>query len=264
MESVENLLFGKVGLVFLWLAGLFLAERLFPAAAQPDTPDARGRLPRNLAIWVVTSAVSLLLVVPITRWSAGLALDWRPLWWSGRSGILIDILVLDFLIYWWHRANHRVSFLWRFHQVHHLDRTLDTSTALRFHPGEVLISALARAGVILLLGFPLATILVFETLVLLAALFQHSNLRLPAAVERPLSWILVTPSIHWVHHHQVRSDTDSNYATIFSLWDRLFGSRSRTRRDLGMAIGVESLRDRSLLQLFFLPFQKRENPLNRE
>ncbi len=255
MESLENLLFGKAGLVFLWLAALFLAERLYPAADRPNLPDAKGRLPRNLSIWVVTSLVSLFAVAPLTLWAAGLALDWRPAWWSDMPGTILDLIILDCLIYWWHRANHQIPFLWRFHQVHHLDRTLDTTTALRFHPGEVLLSATARAGVILLLGFPLASVILFETLVLLAALFHHSNIRLPAGFERVLSWLVVTPSIHWVHHHQVRQDTDSNYCTILSIWDRIFGSRSRTQRAPGMAIGVEGQQDQSVVQLFSLPMK---------
>lgn len=257
MESLENLLFGKAGLVFLWLAALFLAERLYPAAEPPAAPDAKGRLPRNLSIWVVTSLVSLLIVAPLTLWAAGVALDWRPTWWLGLQGTLLDLILLDCLIYWWHRANHEIPFLWRFHQVHHLDRTLDTTTALRFHPGEVLLSATARAGVILLLGFPLASVILFETLVLLAALFHHSNLRLPAGFERALSWVVVTPSIHWVHHHQVRQDTDSNYCTILSVWDRIFGTRSAAQRELAMPIGVEGQTDRSVARLFTLPLKPR-------
>ncbi|MEQ8651819.1 MAG: sterol desaturase family protein [Kiloniellales bacterium] len=257
MESLENLLFGKAGLVFLWLAALFLAERLYPAAEPPDTPDAKGRLPRNLSIWVATSLVSLLIVAPLTLWAAGVALNWRPAWWSGLQGTILDLVLLDCLIYWWHRANHEIPFLWRFHQVHHLDRTLDTTTALRFHPGEVLLSAAARAGVILLLGFPLASVILFETLVLLAALFHHSNVRLPAGFERALSWVVVTPSIHWVHHHQVRRDTDSNYCTILSIWDRIFGSRSASHRELAMPIGVEGQEDRSVARLFTLPLKPR-------
>lgn len=255
MESLENLLFGKAGLVFLWLAALFIAERLYPAADRPSVPDAEGRLPRNLSIWVVTSLVSLFAVAPLTLWVAGVALDWRPAWWSGVPGTILDLIILDCLIYWWHRANHQIPFLWRFHQVHHLDRTLDTTTALRFHPGEVLLSAIARAGVILLLGFPLASVILFETLVLLAALFHHSNVRLPARFERLLSWIVVTPSIHWVHHHQVRQDTDSNYCTILSLWDWLFGSRSQTKRAADMAIGVEGQADQPVIRLFSLPMK---------
>ena len=108
-------------------------------------------------------------------------------------------MLLDLLIYWWHRANHRLPLLWRFHQVHHLDRFLDTTSALRFHFGEVLLSVLARAAVIVLLDIPIASVLVFETLVLVAAIFHRSGLRLAAGFERALARVVITPSIHWEH-----------------------------------------------------------------
>ena len=98
--------------------------------------------------------------------------------------------------------------------------------------GEVILSAVARAGVIAVFAIPLSSVLTFEALLLVATGFHHSDLRLPPGLERALSWIVVTPSIHWVHHHRIRSDTDSNYSTILSLWDRLFASRSATRRIL--------------------------------
>ena len=151
------------------------------------------------------------------------------------------------------RINHVVPLFWRFHEVHHLDETLDTTTALRFHFGEDILSSLVRATVIFLLGVPLSSVIVFEVLVLMASLFQHSNIKLPHGFERILSWIIVTPSIHWVHHHAVRADTDSNYANILSVWDRLFGSRSTTVRTPDMKIGVERRPERKLLGLLARP-----------
>ncbi|HET8729291.1 MAG TPA: sterol desaturase family protein, partial [Alphaproteobacteria bacterium] len=191
---------------------------------------------------------------PVSAWAATHALAWRPDWWSGWPGLVLDILLLDFWIYWWHRANHEVPFLWRFHEVHHLDRFLDSTSAIRFHFGEVLISAFVRAAVIVLFGIPLGSVLVFEALVLIGALFHHSNLRLPPTVENALSRVVVTPSIHWVHHHRVRRDTDSNYGTLFSFWDPLFRSRSRTARSPGMPIGVERRDERPLGHLLLRPF----------
>jgi sterol desaturase/sphingolipid hydroxylase (fatty acid hydroxylase superfamily) len=141
--------------------------------------------------------------------------------------------------------------------VHHLDRFLDSSTALRFHFGEVALSAAARAAIVVLLDFPLVSILVFETLIAVAAIFHHSNLRLSPALEAALARIIVTPSIHWVHHHRVRPDTDSNYATVLSLWDGLYGSRSPTRRQPDMPIGVERREERPLAQLLISPFRAR-------
>lgn len=259
-------------LVAGWIALLFAGERLFPATPRPGTLAERrpaamadmlrggwARLGRNLALWAINSLLSPLVVLPITLWAAGKGLDLglRPAWWTGPWGLLADLLLLDFLIYWWHRANHQVPFLWRFHEVHHLDGFLDTTSALRFHFGEVLISALARAAVVVALGFPFLSVLLFEILVLAGTLFHHSNLRLPPALERPLAAIVVTPSIHWVHHHAVRRDTDANYATVLSLWDRLFGSRSPTARTRDMRIGVEGRAEETLAGLVARPFRAR-------
>ncbi|MFQ6017488.1 MAG: sterol desaturase family protein [Kiloniellaceae bacterium] len=261
MEStVDSLLAWKGGAVAAWLVLLFAAERLRPAARETRiqgtsaVAGGRRRLVRNLGLWLANVGFSPLVVVPVSLWATQYHLGWRPDWWSGAPGLLLDIVVLDFLIYWWHLANHRVPLLWRFHEVHHLDRFLDTTTALRFHFGEVLLSALARAAVIMLFGLPISSVLVFETLVLAGTIFHHSNLALPAGFERALSRVVITPSIHWVHHHAARADTDSNYGTIFSFWDPLFGSRSATRRTLGMTIGVERRSEQAFLHLLIRPF----------
>jgi len=255
---------GKALAVGGWFALLLVAERLWPAAIPPDAARFPGpgwrRLLSNGGLWLMNVGLSLLIVLPLTQAAASAfpALGaWRPGWWSGLPGLLLDLLLLDFLIYWWHRANHVVPLLWRFHEVHHRDEFLDASSAVRFHFGEVGLSALARAAIMIPLGLKLESILAFETLVLIAAIFHHSNLRLPPALEKALSFIVVTPSIHWVHHHAVRADTDSNYSTVLSLWDRLFGSRSRTPRTPSMPIGVEGRREESLGRLLVLPFRGR-------
>ncbi|MDH3474766.1 MAG: sterol desaturase family protein [Rhodospirillales bacterium] len=265
--NLETLVTWKGLVVAAWLALLFAAERLRPAAREPrvsNNGQASGpaggpaggwwRVARNLALWLANVALSPLVVLPVSYWAAGHHLGWRPVWWSGAPGLLLDVVLLDFLIYWWHRANHVVPLLWRFHEIHHLDRFLDTTTALRFHFGEVLLSALARAVVIILLDVPIASVLVFEALVLTAAIFHHSNLRLPEGFELGLARIVITPSIHWVHHHARRVDTDSNYGTIFSFWDPLFASRSAKRRELDMPIGVEARGERGFLPLLLRPF----------
>jgi len=232
---------------------LFLAERLLPSV--PGT-FCWPRLVRNLAFWVGNSLLSLAVVVPVTVFAARHGLGWRPEWWSGLPGLGLDLLLLDCWIYGWHRLNHVIPFLWRFHQVHHRDQALDVSTSVRFHPGEVLLSALVRAGAIVLLGMPLESVLIFEALVLVAAGFQHSNLRLAPWLERCLSWVIVTPGIHWVHHHDRRAETDSNYATILSVWDRLFASASPTQRTPAMTLGVEGEPELPLGCLAVLPFRK--------
>jgi len=244
--------------VAIWFALFFLGERLVPAAQTPrgwfgDLP----RLLRNGGLFAINTGLSVLIILPATLWAAGFTLGLRPDWWSGWTGFALDLLLLDFWIYWWHRANHNASLLWRFHEVHHLDRFLDTSSAVRFHFGEVILSALVRAAVIVLWDIPFVTVVAFEGLVLFAAIFQHSNLRLPRALERPLSYILITPSIHWVHHHAVRRDTDSNYGTVLSVWDRLFASLSPTARTPTMEIGVEGRAERDFLGLLANPLLSR-------
>jgi sterol desaturase/sphingolipid hydroxylase (fatty acid hydroxylase superfamily) len=262
IEALLSLKALLVGGVFLFFVAY---ERLQPATDSPlllrlghASRAAWRRLASNLSLFGINLLLSPLVVLPITVWADGFSLGLRPAWWSGWQGLLLDLLLLDFWIYWWHRANHELPILWRFHQVHHFDELLDTTSAVRFHFGEVLLSALVRALVIILLDLPLASVLLFEALVLIAAIFHHSDARLPPRLEALLSRAIITPSIHWVHHHALRADTDSNYGTIFSFWDPLFRSRSPTRRWAAMPIGIEGARERPLLRLILTPFELRE------
>ena len=255
----DDLAIWKAGAVFAWLVLFFVWERLSPAAEPPgplagEAPGGWHRLARNAGLWLGNTVLSRFIILPVTLLAASHSLDWRPEEWSGGWFLLLDVLILDFLIYWWHRANHEFPLLWRFHQVHHLDRRLDSTSAVRFHFGEVILSAAFRSLVVILLDIPFEAIIIQETVVLIAAIFQHSNARLPKRLERALGWVIITPAIHWVHHHAVRRDTDSNYGTLLSAWDRLFGSFSPNPRRPEMRIGVEHDRDRSLVGLLLLPF----------
>ena len=252
MEQLTFLLAYKGLVVLGTLAVLLAAERVMPVAR---VVGGVKRVAKNLSFAGINAVLSWAVVVPLSAFAASHALGWRPDWWSGWTGLLLDLLLLDCWIYWWHRANHEWRFLWRFHEVHHLDEFLDASSALRFHFGEVLLSSLVRAGVILALGVPLLSVVVFETLLALSAMFHHSNLRIRPGLERALSFLIVTPSIHWVHHHAIRRDTDSNYSALLSVWDRLFRSRSATRRTPDMPIGTEGLKDRPLGGLLARPFE---------
>jgi sterol desaturase/sphingolipid hydroxylase (fatty acid hydroxylase superfamily) len=263
MEQLSELLFGKTGGVLLAFAALFVLERLFPAARPHLGRLAERalapmlRLAKNLSFAAINAVLSPLIVIPITAAASAWAIDWRPSWFAGGAGLAVDLLLLDLWVYWWHRANHEVPFLWRFHEVHHLDQFLDVTSGVRFHLGEVLMSAVVRAGVIIALAIPFTSVVAFETLLLLATLFHHSNVKLPVRAERMLSYLVVTPSIHWVHHHAIRRDTDSNYATILSVWDHLFASRSATIRTPDLKIGVERESDRPFLSLIARPFRGR-------
>jgi sterol desaturase/sphingolipid hydroxylase (fatty acid hydroxylase superfamily) len=251
MNWALQLLSSKGAIVVSTLVILMLLERAFPMVRVRSNLN---RLIRNFSFAGMNFLLGPLIVIPITTLAAGHAFHWQPQWWNGWTGLLFDVLILDCWIYFWHRVNHEVPFLWRFHEVHHLDENLDASSALRFHFGEVVLSSLVRAVVIILLGLPFSTVIVFETLVTISAIFHHSNIRLPVQVEKLLSLIIVTPSIHWVHHHALRCDTDSNYSTILSIWDRLFGSVSKGARVPDMPIGVEGIQEQKLLSLILRPF----------
>lgn len=254
MDQLSFLLAYKVFFVLGALVLLLVLDRLYPVAR---VVGGLKRVAKNLSLAGVNAILSALIVVPLSALAASHALDWRPYWWGGGLGIVLDLLLLDCWIYWWHRVNHEWPFLWRFHEVHHLDEFLDASSALRFHFGEVLLSSAVRAGVILVLGVPLLSVVLFETLLSLVTMFHHSNVRLPPRLERALSFLIVTPSIHWVHHHALRRDTDSNYSALLSVWDHLFRSRSATVRTPDMAVGTEGLKDRSLSGLIARPFTPR-------
>ena len=257
MENLEALALTKAVVIGVWLTTLFVLERVLPATPWPASGGwlSLRRVARNAGLFLLNFGLSPLVVIPVSVWAASWV-AWRPEAWSGGWAIALDILILDLWIYWWHRANHEIQALWRFHEVHHLDGFLDTSTAVRFHFGEVLLSAMVRVPVIVAFDIPLVSILVFETLVMVSALFHHSNLRVPHRLEQVLSWVVITPGIHWIHHHAIRCDTDSNYGAIFSFWDPLFGSRSQTERTADMPIGVERERERPLPALLVRPFRR--------
>lgn len=234
-------------------AALFAGER-FHAATPPKGGVAR--LFRNGVLWMFLFALSPLIVLPLVAFASEHALWRRPADWSFAASLIGDILLLDFWAYWTHRAYHEIPLMRRFHRVHHLDEHLDTTSAVRFHPGEVVISTLLRMVPIIILAIPFAHVVLFETLLLAASLFHHSNLRLPVGFERALSRVVVTPSIHWVHHHAVPRDTNSNYAAVFSLWDPIFRTRSRTARSPDMKIGLAGVEDETALRLLLAPFKR--------
>ncbi len=134
---------------------------------------------------------------------------------------IIAVLLLDAWLYTWHRLNHRIPFLWRFHRMHHADGEMDVTTATRFHIGEHLGAATLRLGLIPLLGVNILEIVTFEILVVAVTMFHHANLSL-GRIDPPLRWLMVTPRMHQVHHSRYQPETDSNYSTVLSCWDRLF------------------------------------------
>ena len=258
-ETIDGLLFWKAAFVAATFAALFILERLFRAA---PAPKASTRVFRNGGLWLANLVASPLIIAPLTAfganhvlWSRGDAFMSGGAFWAMLA---LDLVLLDIWTYWLHRAYHRFPPMWRLHEVHHRDEFLDTTSAVRFHPGEVILSAVLRLVPIILLAIPLFTVIVFEALLLASALFHHSNVRLPERFEKILSRIIVTPSIHWVHHHAVRADTDSNYASLLSVWDRVFASRSATKRTPTMKIGAEGIEELTFSGLLLAPFVRKD------
>ena len=236
-----------------WFVLLFLAERLWTASRAPMD---RMRLAKNIGFWAPAFIVSPLFVIPLAVWADDALLWTRPQMLTGFMGVAVSLVVLDLWTYGVHRAYHEVPAMWRLHAPHHLDERLDTTSALRFHVGEIALSAVLRLIPIFAFSIPLAHVVIFETLLSASSYFHHSNTKLPPRLERILSKVIVTPAIHWVHHHADHGDTNSNYAAVFSGWDRWFGTRSATIRTPEMKIGVEGVEDKTLLGLFLSPFAR--------
>ena len=242
---------------------LFLQWR-FPVRIQHF--QALRRVLRNALFSVPGFALARISLVPLpllaSLWAAhhhfGL-LHWLP--FSLPRVLLVSggALLMDYLYWWWHVALHLVPFMWRFHNVHHCDLDMDVSTALRFHFGEVILSVPFRVGAVLAFGIDFWALVVFELLFESANLFEHSNWKIPIALERFLHFFIITPRLHGIHHSIVQRETNSNWGTIFSWWDRLHRTLRRDIPQDEITIGVASYRDEGELtwgKLFLLPFQK--------
>jgi sterol desaturase/sphingolipid hydroxylase (fatty acid hydroxylase superfamily) len=175
--------------------------------------------------------------------------------------IIISVVALDFIIYLQHVMVHAVPALWRLHRVHHADMDFDVTTGARFHPLEIILSMLIKLTAIVVLGPPVVAVLLFEVLLNATAMFNHSNIRLPLAVDRVLRWILVTPDMHRVHHSVEDDEANSNFGFSLPWWDRLFGTyRDQPRQGhQDMTIGIHHYRDVKEVEwlpgMLWLPFR---------
>lgn len=209
----------------------------------------------TLALRLLTSGPALLWASYVREQGLGL-LPWLGL--AGPAEVLASLVLLDYLDYWWHRWNHRIAFLWRFHKVHHIDTHVDASTSLRFHIGELLISTGVKGVWLVAIGPSVWAFALFESALSLASQFHHSNIDLPERVERRLRRVLVTPRFHASHHTVARETGDNNFGTIFIWWDRLSGTfRSPDEADLqylGLPEGRET--DLDLWALLLAPMRE--------
>jgi sterol desaturase/sphingolipid hydroxylase (fatty acid hydroxylase superfamily) len=209
---------------------------------------------RNLAVAGVAAAslqlVERPLIQPLTRFveRRGWGVLGRvrlPQWLE----VACAVLLMDYTLYLWHVLTHRLPLLWRFHVVHHADLDLDASTALRFHFGELGISTGWRAAQVVLIGVTPLALSVWQIFLLLSIVFHHSNMRLPIEVERKLNLLLVTPRMHGIHHSIVQEETNSNWSSGLSFWDRLHDTLRLNVPQDEITIGVDAYREPSEVRL---------------
>jgi len=248
---------------------MLLAELLAPL--RPAVESKFRRIVRNLSAGGVSLALLTLLQAPLLQPVAA---------WIERDGIgllqvfawppwietLVGVMLLDYTLWWWHWANHRIPFLWRFHLVHHIDRDLDASTALRFHFGELALSIPFRAAQMLLIGVGPHALWLWQTILFGSILFHHSNLRLPLPVERFLVRLIVTPRMHGIHHSDRENETNSNWSSLLSIWDFVHRTFRFDVPDERVVIGVPAYRDPrdvTFGRILTLPFRRQRKDWER-
>jgi sterol desaturase/sphingolipid hydroxylase (fatty acid hydroxylase superfamily) len=258
--------------VTLWRIGFFVGGLLgfsllgLKHAYRRPGPGQAFRWVNNLALTFLNT-ILLRGLLPITLVALAHQVQTRD-WGLFHLGtvpvalnVILSFFILDCVIYWQHVVFHHVPLLWRLHQVHHSDTGFDTTTGLRFHPFEILISVGVKAVAIVVLGVHPLGVIVFEVLLNFSAMFNHSNFSLPPAVERWVRRFVVTPDMHRIHHSVIQKETHSNFGFFLPWWDFLFKTYlANSSVDLRSGdIGVQRFRaprDQGLDRLLLQPFKK--------
>jgi len=247
---------------FLGVFALLLAaERLIPWNV-PRPLGWRRWLP-NLTL-VALGGVTVRFLMPLAAvgaaiWaqSQGIGLfNWLdiPFWLA----LPLTVVLLDLLIYFQHRIFHAVPWLWRLHRVHHADPEMDASTGLRFHPIEIWLSMWVKIAAALALGAPPEGIIAFEIILNAASLFEHAAIHIPPRLDRALGWVIVTPSLHRIHHSEREEETNSHYGFCLSVWDRIFGTWRGTWVG-ALVLGIRGYRaptEQRVLPMLTQPFRR--------
>jgi sterol desaturase/sphingolipid hydroxylase (fatty acid hydroxylase superfamily) len=231
---------------------LFAGEQKRPLRKQTQAGPRRAMT--NLALGAMSLATVALVEAPLTRPLAQRAGARRkglvhklplPSWARDAAAVLL----MDYTVYWWHVATHKVPLLWRFHLVHHADLDLDTTTALRFHAADMAISAPYRAAQVALIGASPRALKIWQGWFFGSVLFHHSNLALPEWLDRLLARFVTTPRMHGIHHSTVRDETDSNWSSGLAVWDHLHGTFRLDVPQEHITIGVPAFRSADELGL---------------
>jgi sterol desaturase/sphingolipid hydroxylase (fatty acid hydroxylase superfamily) len=213
------------GLLFFWIL-----EGAIPVFSLRYRTTKLNHAAVNFAFTVIHLIIHSLLAIVIVRLS-----DWCQAhsfgivhWTKANIGwsVLIGVLALDFSSWWVHWVMHRQPLLWRFHLIHHSDSKVDVTTGLRHHPGDSMLRGVFFILFIFISGAPMYAVMIYQTLVVAFTAFTHANISLPVAIDKWLSYLLISPNMHKVHHHRLQPYTDTNYGAVFSIWDRLLGTFS--------------------------------------
>lgn len=217
--------------VFLGLFVILIAiEALLPRRKRSQSRSTRWFT--NISLTVIDTLTIRLMAVILPVLAVGAAMDasargWGLLGavdWPNWVEVILAMLILDFVIWAQHLITHKVPILWRLHRVHHADRDMDVTTAIRFHPIEIALSMLLKIGVVYALGPTAFAVILFEIILNGSAMFNHANMNLPPKLDQVLRLFIVTPDMHRVHHSVHREEHDSNYGFSLSIWDRMFGT----------------------------------------
>jgi sterol desaturase/sphingolipid hydroxylase (fatty acid hydroxylase superfamily) len=185
-----------------------------------------------------------------------------PLWLFALVGMLVLDLVGAYFIHW---LEHKTRWMWRFHLIHHTDTHVDTTTANRHHPGESVFRAVFTTLAVLLTGAPMWLVMLYQSVSALLSQFNHANMTLPQWLDDAISWVIVSPNMHKVHHHYILPQTDSNYGNIFSIWDRLFGTFIYVADPKTLIYGIDTHlhpeEHSQMGNLLKIPFQKYRPPV---
>jgi len=223
------------------------------------------RWPHQLGL-IIFNSVLLRFLFPAAAAGVALSVNQQGLglmnWLAFPPALsaMLGFLLLDFIIYWQHVIAHRLDWFWKLHRTHHADTDYDLTTGLRFHPLEIIISMLIKMAAIAIFGIPIVAVILFEIVLSGSAMFNHSNISLPEPFESRLRKLIVTPSMHRIHHSTEQYEHDSNYGFFLSIWDRMFASYTdkAEQDDRIMPIGLKLFRqqeNRKLPQILGIPFK---------
>jgi sterol desaturase/sphingolipid hydroxylase (fatty acid hydroxylase superfamily) len=248
----------KLIIVITTIVSLLVLENKFPFFSFQNT--LLSRITNNFGLGTINSILSSLLTIAIAR-VAFLNGSHQGIIATIASPVgagILSFLILDLYMYFWHRSMHILPLAWRFHRVHHTDRSMNVSTAYRFHPIEIISSSIPKLVLIWWLGISGDFVLIYELVFTVIVALHHSNLAIPGSIDKILAYLIVTPNYHRIHHSQLVTETNSNYGSVFTWWDRIFQTHHDRLDIIAIHLGVsDETRNLNIWQSLLLPIGNR-------